>query len=211
MAKSASAKYRTPAGIFSYPHLNKPDTKFDKEGKYHVDLLLSKDKARDFVKLCKELAAEEWGPAKAKTAQMPWKISKEDPDTVVISAKAKADYPPSIANIEGVKVDPKKLPMVGTGTKGKLSIRLKANEVSGKFYVTSYLLSAQIIKLVEYGEDTGFDSARDELDEDEEGFQGPDDSTEFGTAVTEQSVDADAGEYEDDPDNLEDDEEDEDF
>lgn len=212
MAKSAQAKIRTKGGIFRWPHLNKPDTKFDKEGKYHVELLLSKDKARDFVKKCRKVAQEEWGPEKAKGANMPWSVSDEDPDTVVIKANAKAEYPPAIADIDGARLDRSDLPLIGTGTKGKLSIRLKANEVSGSLYITAYLQGAQIINLVEYGADTGFGSAVDELEDDEEGFTKDEvDNAGFGTLVTEESIDADSGEYETDPDELEDDDDDEEF
>lgn len=33
-------KFNTPIGVARYPHLNKPDTKFDAEGKYKCDLIL---------------------------------------------------------------------------------------------------------------------------------------------------------------------------
>lgn len=36
-------KYNTPIGIARYPHLNKPDDRFDVEGKYKVDVILPAD------------------------------------------------------------------------------------------------------------------------------------------------------------------------
>ena len=39
----------TPVGIAKYPHLNKPDTKFDKEGVYVVSLIFDKEKAAGLV------------------------------------------------------------------------------------------------------------------------------------------------------------------
>lgn len=38
--KKPLPKYNTPVGIARYPHLNKPDTRFDAEGKYKCDLIL---------------------------------------------------------------------------------------------------------------------------------------------------------------------------
>ena len=39
-------KFNTPVGVARYPHLNQPDTRFDDDGVYHVDLLLPADNAK---------------------------------------------------------------------------------------------------------------------------------------------------------------------
>ncbi len=41
----------TPAGIASYPHLNKPDTRFDNDGVYQVDLILNEKEVKDIQKV----------------------------------------------------------------------------------------------------------------------------------------------------------------
>ncbi len=47
-------KFNTPVGVARYPHLNKPDTRFDSEGKYKCDLLLEAE-ADDTKELLKYL------------------------------------------------------------------------------------------------------------------------------------------------------------
>ncbi|MEM6746805.1 MAG: hypothetical protein AAF608_05245 [Pseudomonadota bacterium] len=213
MAKSAQMKFKTPAGIFGYTHVHAPDTKYG--NKYKGEVNLSREKARPFVKACKQVATEEWGPQGAEDVHMPWKVSEEDRDTIIIKAKSDPKYPPSVTDIDGIVIPRKKVPNIGAGTRGKLSMKLVAVEVNGKRYISARLNGVQIINLVEFGQG-GFESARDELEEGEEAYTGPEDDEEygteagFGTLVTDDSVDADAGEYETDPDELEDDE-DEDF
>jgi len=203
MAKTASAKYVTKLGTFRYPHLNIPDTKYDRDGTYKVDLRQSKELAREFAQLCKRVAEEEWGPAKAKGAKMPYSVDEADNDFVIIKAKAKAIYPPTIANALGKKVDRRNIPAIGTGTTGKLDLRLATTEVKGDRYVSCYLQGVQIAKLVEYG-----GSSFDAIDEDEvdgaDAFIGGDEQAGgFGTLVTDQSANAVSGEYEDDNEELE--------
>lgn len=43
------AKYNTPIGVAKYPHLNKPDTRFDDDGVYKVDLIVPEDEAAELV------------------------------------------------------------------------------------------------------------------------------------------------------------------
>lgn len=39
----------TPQGIAEYPHIEEPDTKFDEDGLYHVNLILNKEQASPLV------------------------------------------------------------------------------------------------------------------------------------------------------------------
>jgi hypothetical protein len=43
------AKFNTPEGTASYPHLTKPDTKFNDEGEYKCDVILTADEAAELV------------------------------------------------------------------------------------------------------------------------------------------------------------------
>ena len=45
----------TPAGIASYPHLNKPDTRFDDDGVYQVDLIFNRKDAAIIEKIVNPL------------------------------------------------------------------------------------------------------------------------------------------------------------
>ena len=62
-------KYITPVGVARYPHLNKPDTRFDDEGVYKVDLIVDADVARPLIEKLEAIRDEkfgELGPAQRK-------------------------------------------------------------------------------------------------------------------------------------------------
>ena len=42
-------KYNTPIGVARYPHLNKPDTRFDDDGVYKCDLIVPADEAAELI------------------------------------------------------------------------------------------------------------------------------------------------------------------
>jgi hypothetical protein len=42
-------KYNTPVGVARYPHLNKPDTRFDDEGVYKCDVVVPADAAAELI------------------------------------------------------------------------------------------------------------------------------------------------------------------
>ena len=48
----------TPAGVARYPHLNRPDTKFDEIGVYKVNLELTAEEAEPFISQVEALLAE---------------------------------------------------------------------------------------------------------------------------------------------------------
>jgi hypothetical protein len=87
--KKRYQRFTTPVGTALWPHLNEPDTKFDKDGSYSVKLILNKEETQNIKKL---LAAqlEEFissGESKSnKKAPMP---IKEDTDQ---EGKPTGDY-----------------------------------------------------------------------------------------------------------------------
>ena len=44
-------KYTTPKGVAKYPYLDKPDTKFNPQGDYKVNLLLAKEESKKLMSL----------------------------------------------------------------------------------------------------------------------------------------------------------------
>lgn len=84
----------TPAGIARYPHLNRPDTKFDDVGVFKVNLELSAEDAEPFITQIEGLLAEfvaekkrELKKDKLKMHAAPW----EDNDGLVqLKLKVKA-------------------------------------------------------------------------------------------------------------------------
>lgn len=84
----------TPAGIAQYPHLNRPDTKFDDVGAYSVNLELSADEAKPFLETIEALMAEfvaekkrELKKDKIKLHNAPW---EENDGMIQLKLKVKA-------------------------------------------------------------------------------------------------------------------------
>jgi hypothetical protein len=50
MRKKKLKKLTSPVGTAIYPHLSKPDTKFNEDGEYRVNLRLSMDDAKPLVR-----------------------------------------------------------------------------------------------------------------------------------------------------------------
>jgi len=75
----ATKTLTTPVGIARYPHLNRPDTKFDEIGKYKVDLEMTDEEAAPFIAQLDEIFAPYLAAKKTelrkpnvKIADMPW-------------------------------------------------------------------------------------------------------------------------------------------
>jgi hypothetical protein len=84
----------TPAGIARYPHLNRPDTKFDDVGVYKVNLELTAEEAEPFITQIEALLAEfvaekkrELKKDKLKMHAAPW---EENDGLVQLKLKVKA-------------------------------------------------------------------------------------------------------------------------
>jgi hypothetical protein len=176
----------TPKGVAVYPHLSKPDTKFNKNGVYTVKLRLEGAEALAFAKQIsavakakvEELRAEK-GAKKVKAADLP--ISKEtDKDgaetgALVFSFKMNATgknkagevftRQPAIFNAQGV---PDKTMRIGGGSTIRVSYELVpydrvSTETKGMFLAGASLrlYAVQVIELVEFGgnaEYFGFES-----------------------------------------------------
>ena len=74
-------KFVTPEGVAVYPHLVRPDTKFDSDGVYTVQIAIESGAAQKFIaqleaardKFAKEFAAEKpANKAKVKKATIYW-------------------------------------------------------------------------------------------------------------------------------------------
>lgn len=83
MAKIVELK--TPVGIAVYPHLNKPDTAFN-DCRYKVSIGVSKADAAAFKNALLEAVK---GQEMPKNPDFPIKVSKDDPELYLISAKSK--------------------------------------------------------------------------------------------------------------------------
>ena len=84
----------TPAGIARYPHLNRPDTKFDDVGVFKVNLELTAEEAEPFIAQVEALLAEfvaekkrELKKDKLKMHAAPW---EENDGMIQLKLKVKA-------------------------------------------------------------------------------------------------------------------------
>lgn len=59
-------KYNTPIGVARYPHLNKPDTRFDDDGVYKCDLIVPADEAQELIEYLEGIRDEFFDSLDAK-------------------------------------------------------------------------------------------------------------------------------------------------
>lgn len=59
-------KYNTPIGVARYPHLNKPDTRFDDDGVYKCDLIVPEEDAAELIEYLEGLRDERFEELDAK-------------------------------------------------------------------------------------------------------------------------------------------------
>jgi|TARA_R110000772_G_scaffold5106_3_gene18169 hypothetical protein len=104
--------FTTPKGVAQYPWLSKPDTKFNEEGEYKVNLVLTKEDAAPIIEQINvafsENLKEEVKKNKGKeikTANPPYTDELDDDGkptgNVIIKFKSKALYPPAIFDAKG--------------------------------------------------------------------------------------------------------------
>ena len=145
--------FTTPKGIAQYPWLSKPDTKFNEEGEYKVNLVLPAEHAKPIVIQINEAFTENLkeetkknNGKDIKTANPPYTEELDDngkpTGNIIIKFKSKAMYPPAIFDAQGnvmkdsniwggseIRVNgsiaPYYVPLIGAG----VSLRLRAVQV----------------------------------------------------------------------------------
>ena len=151
-------QFTTPKGIAQYPWLSKPDTKFNEEGVYKVDLIIPKADAIPVLKQINEVFAEnvdkETKRAKGQDvvkAKPPyWEElddAKQPTGNVVLRLKSK--YKPAVFDAKGI-------PMVDSNIWG--GSELKVNGTIAPYFtsiigagVSLRLSAVQVIQYVEGG------------------------------------------------------------
>lgn len=171
----------TPRGVFVYPHLHAPDTKFNAAGVFHTKLRLeeSSPEVQKFIKKVKDAYksfAKEEG-LKVRKDGLPWKQDEDNPGHIILTAKMQHEVTPRRGEPftqVPVIVDASRKELVagvniGGGTEGRLSCVLVPYTGFGGG-ISLRLQAVQVLKLVEF---TG--GAGDFGFEEEEGFEAPDD------------------------------------
>lgn len=174
-------KYVSPKGVFSYPRLTEPDTKFKDEGEYSVFLILDKDspEAKKLMAQIDKAAAESLAEAKAnaknpaeakkwETKYLPY-TDVEDEETGEPTGQIKVKFTmkasgiskktgkpwtrkPAIFDAKGKAITGDI--KIGGGTVGKISYQIVpyAPTVQVGASVKLALEAVQIIELREWGE-----------------------------------------------------------
>lgn len=188
MAKSQLERFTTPRGVFIYPHLTEPDTKFVKpDGEYHTKFAVDADEAEEFVarlnKLLDDYIAEnpdDLKPAVLKKSTRAELYEEEVDDEgnetgrliFKFKLKAKVETKTKSWSQKPRLFDAKAQPIEGdisiwTGSEGKVSGEIMPYFMQNtkQFGLSLRMKAVQILKLVEGGgasaSDYGF-SAEDD-------------------------------------------------
>ena len=203
MNKQTYTKLVTPVGVSQFAWLNKPDTKFDDNGHYKVNLILDGNSAKPLIKSINdenkkavEMAKEKSKGKNIKTANTPFEEEYADgkpTGNIIFKFKAKAKIIMKNGDVIDNKVpifDSKGTPMtnqVWSGSEMKVSADMipyyTAMAGAG---VSLRLKAVQITKLVE---GSGASSSAHGFSEVKDGYVAPEDKT-FENEV-EQSQNAD--------------------
>lgn len=171
--KKKYTRLTSPLGTAIYPRLTQPDTKFDKDGVYSVDLELDPQakETKEFIATIKKVADEAYsstceskGGKKLKRADVPIKETEEGNIRIKFKLKSKAgneekswnqkpmlfdsmgkaiDSPPNIGSGSRIKVAFEVVPFFTAMVGAGVSLRLKA---------------VQIVELREYTPGGNFDA-----------------------------------------------------
>ena len=154
----------TPTGVALYPWLNKPDTEYNKDGEYKVNLVLSKEEAQPIVDTINEVFSEnlkdemkKQKKKELKKANPPYADELDDDGkatgNVIFKFKSKAVYKPAIFDANGETVIN---PQIWGGSEIRVNAALYPYFVSSIGAGVSLKLRAvQVIALVEGSEGAG--------------------------------------------------------
>ena len=180
----------TPQGVLVYPHLNKADTKFDKNGVFKSGLRLEKDSSENLIKQIDEAielnAANETEKRKKSVKVAPPPYSEDEEGNIVFNFKLKASgvrangvqwsQKPVLYDSKGNVFDPKDK-IVWGGTTAKIAFQIAPYHVGSIGAGVSLRLKAvQILNLVTGGndstsfgfkEESGFVAETEEVSEEE--------------------------------------------
>tara|TARA_R100001129_G_scaffold185899_1_gene175625 strand:+ start:2370 stop:2990 length:621 start_codon:yes stop_codon:yes gene_type:complete len=160
-------KYTTPKGVAKYPYLDKPDTKFNPQGDYKVNLLLAKEESKKLMSLVdKEIdkkfleVSKEVKGKRVKKADPPYFMELDDDGNetgnVIFKLKQKAEITSKTGQTIEIKVrlfDAHGKPMMNTNVWG--GSKIKASGTLMPYYsptlgvgVSMKLAACQVIELV---------------------------------------------------------------
>ena len=148
----SKSKFVSPAGTAQYPWLQpgRPDTAFDPEGKYKVELRLTPDQAKHMTDLITQVKSENFG-AKDKVHQ-PFKV---DDETGEYLSKIQSKYQPKYYDAKGNPIPLDQVPSMFSGTELRASGQVDAYTNGAKKGISLRLAAVQVINPVSGGSTDG--------------------------------------------------------
>jgi hypothetical protein len=145
---STKNKFVSPAGIAQYPWLQpgRPDTAFDPEGKYKVELRLAPGGAKHITDLIERTRAENFGAN--DNVHYPFKIEE---DTGEYSFKMQSKYQPKYYDAKGNPIPIEQVPPMFSGSELRASGQIDAYTNGVKKGISLRLAAIQIINPVSGG------------------------------------------------------------
>jgi len=144
MAIATKVKYMTDIAECMYPHLNEPDTKFNKDGEYNVSLILDDDTA--IIPEIKKMLKSNFGEPTKKPFQVPFDRDEESGKIVL---RLKTSYAPYFFDSRGKMIKPSDLPKILSGSRLKIGGMMTAYDVNGNKGVSVKIGKVQIVELAE--------------------------------------------------------------
>lgn len=131
-------RYVTPVGVAQYPYLTKPDTKFNPDGEYKVNLEIDSDGAQEIMSFLDEQLAhsvekakEENKGKKIKEGDAPYSINEETGKVTLkfklkakVTTKAGDQFDQKVAIFDAKGKPITDVPNIGGGTKMKVSFEV---------------------------------------------------------------------------------------
>ena len=168
--KQNIVRITTPAGIAVYPKIEKPDTKFNADGVYSIDLDLSGAEAQELIGKLTKVADDAYaaeckskGKKQLKRSDMPWKETEDGKTRFKFKLKAKGgtgekqwDQKPALFDAKG---NPVKDLNVGSGSTVKVAFDVVPyfTAMVGQG-ISLRLRAVQVIELRQYIAGDNFDA-----------------------------------------------------
>ena len=201
MPSPKKPRYTTPTGIAQYPWLNKPDTKFNPDGEFKVNLEVDSESAQALVTFLDEqfaqavAQAKKENPGKKIKEGSPGYEVNEETGKVTFKFKTKAkvttksgdtfDQKVALFDAKGKPLSP--APNIGGGSKIKVAFEVMPYYTSMVGAGLSLRVkAAQIIELVEF---TGGGNAESYGFGEEEGYESKAQQNDFTDETEEETED----------------------
>lgn len=133
----------SPIGTARFPHLNEPDTKFDAEGKYKVDLVITAEEAQAISADIEAARPDEFAASEPGNRCVRQVEDKEGNPIWILRASTK--HAPRIVDAAKKLTDVR----IGGGSRLRLACNVVPVTVRGTTYISAYLNAVQVVELSE--------------------------------------------------------------